>query len=1037
MRIAAAEPEPDGENASTVVHVLHSARALAGAATRIQAWYQLFRRRTSFAVVREKYLQLLATIGDDHVGVLRKWYCIYLQCRRPQARRASTAHAASWEVVSVATMRRTLQPLPPNASEEVLYAFLEALPSRWLVVDWTHLDDMARHGGEEEDDDDNDDDEMRPQDTLLHIVVRRCSNVSRACLDLFQHNDSTSLQHLGAHDQSIVHAAAEGGHLRTLQALLVAGGDMRATDIVGATPLHLAAANGHVAIVQYLAEMMHMPLDVTTQSGETPLHFAATHNHTSVVGYLLSQKCNLNAVTTTQFCSSLHYAAARGHLDVVKQLVMAHADVLPNAVGNTILHVAAETNDTAILAYLSSLPAMVHFATAANNRGYSPLHVAAVHGAKDAYVLLNRNPWRSKPPLGLITDYEGLFPFALLVQSDGITTEDAVGLYLPRHAGSDDVPMWHACVFQQVLHTAPDFAWAVLDAYAIAATNHVGAPALTMPKLDEMYGADIESSLLGMVLDCVDDASKSHRSVLLRLLQHPIPSRILRVKWKSFGRRIYYMQLFGAALLLATLTIGIAMARPAPRTPTTSANATQPAATFYLSLFLWIDFVLVSIAGMLISYAYERVLQYVRHGVIRFLRVTKAAVTSPRFFATSRHLETKGPKKGGYVRRRLKELLLRHCVSPTTPSTALVNNVLAIGLLTVTTSIAGWLTLCVLFGLGSATDASPRTTFLSLNLAVQWLATLYMLAWEALEWYGAPRRYATSIWNFVQVVVFCTLLLLPLSAASDETHGTLLAPLVLLSYLNFLELLRFHDWTGPMISMVHYMLRDVRNFLVLYAVFQMGLTCAYYALLQGQLGFATFSEAFVSTYLIMFGLGNADVMLRSAPYPQQYVLTVCFMLHFLVVVIVLLNALIATMTKSTDAILDQVQDQVACNRARTILRAEVTVPHRIRTSLWNRLKARVTKRGDSYLFKPTTVPKTAVEATEDPGNKDDSAAMQALETRLVQCVDTIESLRRAQEDMEARLLAESAKTQDALAALTALLAQPRARKLKLTDVEAR
>ncbi|EQC36355.1 hypothetical protein SDRG_06460 [Saprolegnia diclina VS20] len=1028
MRIAAAGPEASGENAPNVVHVLHSARALAGAATRIQAWFRLFRQQTSFVVVREKYLQLLATIGDDHVGVLRKWYCIYLQCRRPQAK--PPVHAASWEVVSVHTMRRTLQSLPPNASEEVIYAFLEALPSRWLVVDWTDRDDMARRA--RRDDDDEDEDEMRPQDTLLHIVVRRCSNVSRACLDLFQHDESTSLQHLGARDQSIVHAAAEGGHLRTLQALLVAGGNMHAKDISGATPLHLAAANGHVAIVQYLAEMMHMPLNVTTESGETPLHLAATHNHVSVVGYLLSQKCNLNAVTTAHFCSALHSAATRGHLDVVKQLLQAHADVLPNAIGNTILHVAAEHNYTDMLAYLSSLPHMGNFAMAANNRGYSPLHVAAVHGAKDAYALLNANPWRSKPALGLVADYEGYFPFALLAQSDGITTDDAIGRYLPRtEEGADDVPMWHACVFQQVLHTAPEFAWAVLDAYAIAATNQHGAPALSMPKLDEMYGADIESSLLGMLLDRLDVASKNDRSVLLRLLQHPIPSRILRVKWKSFGRRIYYMQLFGAALLLVTLTIGIAMARP----NTSSGNATQPAATFYVSLFLWIDFVLVSIAAIAISCAYERVLRYVRHGVIRFLRVTKAAVTSPRFLATSRHLPTR-PTKGGFLRRRLKELLLRHCVSPSTPSTSLVNTVLAMGLLTVTTSIAAWLTLFVLFGLGSATDASPRTAFLNLNLAVQWLATLYMLSWEALEWYGAPRRYFTSHWNFIQVTVYCTLLLLPLSAPSDETHGTLLAPLVLLSYLNFLELLRFHDWTGPMISMVHYMLRDVRNFLVLYSVFQLGLTCAYYALLQGQLGFSTFSEAFVSTYLIMFGLGDADVMLRSAPYPQQYVLTICFMLHFLIVVIVLLNALVATMTKSTDAILDQVQDQVACNRARTILRAEVTVPHRLRASLWATLRARATKRGDLYLFKPTTVSKDYEQVDDDDGN-DASAAMQALEIRLAQCVDTIESLRRAQEDMEARLLAESAKTQDALAALTALLAQPRARKLKLTDVEAR
>ena len=77
-------------------------------------------------------------------------------------------------------------------------------------------------------------------------------------------------------EQTAVHAAAEGGAVQNLGALLDAGGDLRARDRDGNTPLHLASRggfSGYADVVRVLLERgadLHRP----NARGETPLHVA-------------------------------------------------------------------------------------------------------------------------------------------------------------------------------------------------------------------------------------------------------------------------------------------------------------------------------------------------------------------------------------------------------------------------------------------------------------------------------------------------------------------------------------------------------------------------------------------------------------------------------------------------------------------------------------------------------------------------------------------------------------------------------------------
>ena len=62
---------------------------------------------------------------------------------------------------------------------------------------------------------------------------------------------------------------------------------------MNSTPLHYAAGNGHLSIVEYL---VNQKADINEKNDDdwTPLHKAARFGHLSVVEYLVNQKADLN-----------------------------------------------------------------------------------------------------------------------------------------------------------------------------------------------------------------------------------------------------------------------------------------------------------------------------------------------------------------------------------------------------------------------------------------------------------------------------------------------------------------------------------------------------------------------------------------------------------------------------------------------------------------------------------------------------------------------------------------------------------------------
>ncbi|KAK5997079.1 Ankyrin-3-like protein [Cladobotryum mycophilum] len=93
------------------------------------------------------------------------------------------------------------------------------------------------------------------------------------------------------------------------------------------TPLHLAASNGCLSIVETLVKN-NMPVDAKDRGGYTPLSCAADHGYKDVVEYLLESGASVGALANRY--GPLRTAIRGDHLEVVKLLLEWKADINMN-----------------------------------------------------------------------------------------------------------------------------------------------------------------------------------------------------------------------------------------------------------------------------------------------------------------------------------------------------------------------------------------------------------------------------------------------------------------------------------------------------------------------------------------------------------------------------------------------------------------------------------------------------------------------------------------------------------------------------------
>ena len=131
----------------------------------------------------------------------------------------------------------------------------------------------------------------------------------------------------GERNMSVVHIAAERGHVGILRAAIEHGADVKAADIVHRTALHYTADISDAEAIDVLVEA-GADIEARDNNSWTPLHWAADKINLEALAALLKHGAHVNAqndnLRTPLHCSAA-YAGLHGAAEVVDLLLRAGA----------------------------------------------------------------------------------------------------------------------------------------------------------------------------------------------------------------------------------------------------------------------------------------------------------------------------------------------------------------------------------------------------------------------------------------------------------------------------------------------------------------------------------------------------------------------------------------------------------------------------------------------------------------------------------------------------------------------------------------
>ncbi|GMH10123.1 hypothetical protein Nepgr_011964 [Nepenthes gracilis] len=178
--------------------------------------------------------------------------------------------------------------------------------------------------------------------------------------------------------ETALFTAAERGHLDVVKELLpcMTSEGIASKNRSGFDALHIAARQGHQAIVQVLSDHYPELRKTVGQSNATPLISAAARGHEAVVNELLSKDSSLMEISKSNGKNALHLAARQGHEGIVKVLLDKDPQLArrTDKKGQTGLHMAAKGHSCKVVRLLLQAdPVIVNLP---DRFGNTALHVA-------------------------------------------------------------------------------------------------------------------------------------------------------------------------------------------------------------------------------------------------------------------------------------------------------------------------------------------------------------------------------------------------------------------------------------------------------------------------------------------------------------------------------------------------------------------------------------------------------------------------------------------------------------------------------------
>ncbi|OQR87593.1 hypothetical protein ACHHYP_08509 [Achlya hypogyna] len=197
--------------------------------------------------------------------------------------------------------------------------------------------------------------------------------------------------------------------------------------------------------------------------------------------------------------------------------------------------------------------------------------------------------------------------------------------------------------------------------------------------------------------------------------------------------------------------------------------------------------------------------------------------------------------------------------------------------------------------------------------------------------FHANDAYYQSEFNTFQAPTYITVLVYVVAqltdAFSDTVHLYLSVLLTFMLWVLGLQLLEVHPTVGYVVPMMRSVASDVLRFFAFAAPFLFAYTFAYFVLFQtledkDNKGYSSIARAFKTTYLVMLGQFDLDPF-DELPAPYRYFLGYALLLsQGTVVIVMLLNVLIAMMSKTVDDGLQKAKTDQLTAFASCVLRCE-------------------------------------------------------------------------------------------------------------------
>ncbi len=189
-------------------------------------------------------------------------------------------------------------------------------------------------------------------------------------------------------ERMLLQAAESGAHGRLIE-ILGDNANPNCRNRDNNTPLLLAAANGHLRIVEYLLDN-GASIEDRNNKGDTALHAAAENGHVAVVELLLDNKADIESANGEDY-EPLLLAAENGRLSVVKLLIENGANIrATNRYGSSALILASRFGYEDIVEHLLK-KVKPPYVNQTDNSDRTALILAARYGNRDIVELLLAN----------------------------------------------------------------------------------------------------------------------------------------------------------------------------------------------------------------------------------------------------------------------------------------------------------------------------------------------------------------------------------------------------------------------------------------------------------------------------------------------------------------------------------------------------------------------------------------------------------------------------------------------------------------------